>query len=165
METQQRRGGLVPLSPSHTPRSSDKQARDLRFSDSNSSNHKHDKDKGVNVQVLVRCRSLSQTHSELSLVQFIHWVRLRLGNNLTHYQFIIAFRFRFRVFLGHWAKMKRGCIRRSWFRVTRIERKFQLYRVSLTSRSIKTSHLIRFCEFCFSYIIILSYFLKFIMNL
>ena len=53
--SQQRRGGLVSLSPSQTPRSSDKVVRDLRSADSNSSS-KHDKDKGVNVQVLVRCR-------------------------------------------------------------------------------------------------------------
>ncbi|CAL0334066.1 unnamed protein product [Lupinus luteus] len=66
--TQQRRGGLVQLSPSHTPRSSDKQARDLRISDSNSnfSNHKNDKDKGVNVQVLVRCRPLSEDESRVN---------------------------------------------------------------------------------------------------
>lgn len=54
-QSQQRRGGLVSLSPSQTPRSSDKSARDLRSGDSNSST-RHDKDKGVNVQVLVRCR-------------------------------------------------------------------------------------------------------------
>ncbi|RVX23048.1 Kinesin-like protein KIN-5D [Vitis vinifera] len=61
METSQlqRRGGLVSLSPSQTPRSSDKSARDLRSGDSNLSN-KHDKDKGVNVQVLLRCRPLSE---------------------------------------------------------------------------------------------------------
>ncbi|KAF3453779.1 hypothetical protein FNV43_RR04220 [Rhamnella rubrinervis] len=58
-QTQQRRGGLVSLSPSQTPRSSDKSARDLRSGDSNSST-RHDKDKGVNVQVLVRCRPLSE---------------------------------------------------------------------------------------------------------
>lgn len=55
VQTQQRRGGLVSLSPSQTPRSSDKVVRDLRSGDSNSSS-KHEKDKGVNVQVLVRCR-------------------------------------------------------------------------------------------------------------
>ncbi|KAK9157985.1 hypothetical protein Scep_004559 [Stephania cephalantha] len=60
MESSQssRRGGLVPVSPSHTPRSSDKPARDLRPGDGNSSS-KHDKDKGVNVQVILRCRPLS----------------------------------------------------------------------------------------------------------
>ncbi|KAF8395042.1 hypothetical protein HHK36_018981 [Tetracentron sinense] len=56
---QQRRGGLVSLSPSQTPRSSDRAARDLRSGDGNLSN-KHDKDKGVNVQVLLRCRPLSE---------------------------------------------------------------------------------------------------------
>ncbi|KAI4356104.1 hypothetical protein L6164_000151 [Bauhinia variegata] len=66
--TQQRRGGggaLVALSPSQTPRSTDKSARDLRSADSNSSNHKHDKEKGVNVQVLVRCRPLSDDEMRL----------------------------------------------------------------------------------------------------
>ncbi|KAK0606176.1 hypothetical protein LWI29_034875 [Acer saccharum] len=58
LPSQQRRGGLVSLSPSQTPRSSDKSVRDLRSNDSNSS--KHDKDKGVNVQVIVRCRPLSE---------------------------------------------------------------------------------------------------------
>ncbi|KAJ0084104.1 hypothetical protein Patl1_30819 [Pistacia atlantica] len=57
-QIQQRRGGLVSLSPSQTPRSSDKSARDLRSNDSSSS--KHDKDKGVNVQVIVRCRPLNE---------------------------------------------------------------------------------------------------------
>ncbi|XP_072974724.1 kinesin-like protein KIN-5A [Typha angustifolia] len=62
MESSQRRGGsLVPMSPSHTPRSSDKVVRDARSSDSNgNSNSKHDKEKGVNVQVLLRCRPLSE---------------------------------------------------------------------------------------------------------
>ncbi|XP_057955730.1 kinesin-like protein KIN-5D isoform X2 [Malania oleifera] len=55
----QRRGGLVSISPSQTPRSSDKAVRDLRSGDSNSS-HKHDRDKGVNVQVLLRCRPLNE---------------------------------------------------------------------------------------------------------
>lgn len=58
-QSQQRRGGLVSLSPSQTPRSSDKSVRDLRSGDSNSIN-RHEKDKGVNVQVLVRCRPLSE---------------------------------------------------------------------------------------------------------
>lgn len=56
-QSQQRRGGLVSLSPSATPRSTDKSARDLRSGESNSSS-KHDKEKGVNVQVIVRCRSV-----------------------------------------------------------------------------------------------------------
>ncbi|GLT43281.1 hypothetical protein SLA2020_172430 [Shorea laevis] len=62
--SQQRRGGLVSLSPSQTPRSSDKSARDLRLGDSNS-NSKHDKDKGVNVQVIVRCRPLSEDEARI----------------------------------------------------------------------------------------------------
>lgn len=61
---QQRRTALVSLSPSQTPRSSDKSMRDLRSGDSNSSN-KHDKDKGVNVQVIVRCRPLSEDEMRL----------------------------------------------------------------------------------------------------
>ncbi|CAI0545220.1 unnamed protein product [Linum tenue] len=59
---QQRRGGggMVSLSPSQTPRSTDKAAvRDLRSADSGSST-RHDKEKGVNVQVIVRCRPLSE---------------------------------------------------------------------------------------------------------
>ncbi|KAJ8768800.1 hypothetical protein K2173_023704 [Erythroxylum novogranatense] len=56
--SQSRRGGLVSISPSQTPRSSDKSSRDLRSGDSNSST-KNDKDKGVNVQVIVRCRPLN----------------------------------------------------------------------------------------------------------
>ncbi|KAK7341752.1 hypothetical protein VNO80_24691 [Phaseolus coccineus] len=67
MDAQQRRGGLVPLSPSQTVRSGDKQVRDLRSADSNSSGHsKFDKDKGVNVQVLVRCRPLSEDEARLN---------------------------------------------------------------------------------------------------
>ncbi|GLT33853.1 hypothetical protein SLA2020_084100 [Shorea laevis] len=62
--SQQRRGGLVSLSPSQTPRSSDKSARDLRPGDSNSSS-KNDKDKGVNVQVIVRCRPLSEDEARI----------------------------------------------------------------------------------------------------
>jgi len=54
-------------SPSHTPRSTDKTARDLRSGDFNSNSiSKHDKEKGVNVQVIVRCRSVS--------LFFINWV-------------------------------------------------------------------------------------------
>ncbi|KAJ6358725.1 hypothetical protein OIU76_000450 [Salix suchowensis] len=52
-------GGMV--SPSHTPLSTDKSARDLRSGDFNSnSSSKHDKEKGVNVQVIVRCRPLNE---------------------------------------------------------------------------------------------------------
>ncbi|KAB1219908.1 hypothetical protein CJ030_MR3G009550 [Morella rubra] len=59
MDSTQRRGGMVSLSPSQTPRSSDKSVRELRSANSNSST-KNEKDKGVNVQVLVRCRPLSE---------------------------------------------------------------------------------------------------------
>ncbi|KAE8038952.1 hypothetical protein FH972_011412 [Carpinus fangiana] len=58
MDSAQRRGGLVSISPSQTPRSSDKAVREIRSGDSNSSS-KIEKEKGVNVQVLVRCRPLS----------------------------------------------------------------------------------------------------------
>ncbi|XWS74207.1 hypothetical protein CRYUN_Cryun02cG0196100 [Craigia yunnanensis] len=61
---QQRRGGLVSLSPSQTPRSSDKSVRDLRSGDSNSSS-RYDKDKGVNVQVILRCRPLSEDETRI----------------------------------------------------------------------------------------------------
>ncbi|KAG5223049.1 kinesin-related protein [Salix suchowensis] len=62
---QRRAGGMVSLSPSpspsQTPRSTDKAARDLRSGDSHSnSSTKNDKEKGVNVQVIVRCRPLSE---------------------------------------------------------------------------------------------------------
>ncbi|XP_039128668.1 kinesin-like protein KIN-5A [Dioscorea cayenensis subsp. rotundata] len=56
---EQRRGGQVSISPSATPKSSDKSVRDLR-SNENGSSSKHDKEKGVNVQVLLRCRPLSE---------------------------------------------------------------------------------------------------------
>ncbi|MQM17248.1 hypothetical protein Taro_050219 [Colocasia esculenta] len=60
MDNSPRKGGLVPISPSQTPRSSDKSGRDFRSSDGNGlSNNRHDKDKGVNIQVLLRCRPLS----------------------------------------------------------------------------------------------------------
>lgn len=54
-------GGMVPISPSQTPRSSDKAVRDLRSEGSISG--KHDKDKGVNVQVIVRCRLVNSLSS------------------------------------------------------------------------------------------------------
>lgn len=71
MEAAQRRGGgggggggMVPISPSQTPRSSDKMGRDLR-SGEGSFNGKQDKDKGVNVQVIVRCRPLSEDEARI----------------------------------------------------------------------------------------------------
>lgn len=54
-----RRGGgsFVSISPSQTPKSSEKAIRDLRSEGGNAS-FKHDNrdNKGVNVQVIVRCR-------------------------------------------------------------------------------------------------------------
>ncbi|XP_027088167.1 kinesin-like protein KIN-5D [Coffea arabica] len=71
MESQQhRRGGagggngFASVSPSQTPKSSDKAARDLRSGEGSMSG-KHDKDKGVNVQVIVRCRPLSDEETRL----------------------------------------------------------------------------------------------------
>ncbi|KAK4441131.1 Kinesin-like protein KIN-5D [Sesamum alatum] len=71
MEASQRRGGgggggggMVPISPSQTPRSSDKAGKDLRSGEGSISG-KHDKDKGVNVQVIVRCRPLSEDEVRL----------------------------------------------------------------------------------------------------
>uniref|UniRef100_A0A1D1XJA0 Kinesin-related protein n=2 Tax=Anthurium amnicola TaxID=1678845 RepID=A0A1D1XJA0_9ARAE len=67
MDTTQRKGSLVPISPSQTPRSSDKSGRDFRSNDGNGlSNNRHDKDKGVNVQVLLRCRPLSEDEVRLN---------------------------------------------------------------------------------------------------
>ncbi|KAH7667736.1 Plus-end-directed kinesin ATPase protein [Dioscorea alata] len=57
--TRHRRGGSVTMSPSVTPKSSEKWGRDLRSTE-NGSASKHDKDKGVNIQVLLRCRPLSE---------------------------------------------------------------------------------------------------------
>ncbi|XP_049367007.1 kinesin-like protein KIN-5D [Solanum verrucosum] len=59
-----RGGGLVSMSPSHTPRSSDKVVRDLRSGEGNV-NGRHDKEKGVNVQVILRCRPLSEDEIRL----------------------------------------------------------------------------------------------------
>ncbi|XP_020277289.1 kinesin-like protein KIN-5A [Asparagus officinalis] len=58
---QRRGGGMNSLSPFHTPKSSDRAARDSRSSDSSgSSGSRHDREKGVNIQVLLRCRPLSE---------------------------------------------------------------------------------------------------------
>uniref|UniRef100_A0A2P2MQ40 Kinesin-like protein n=1 Tax=Rhizophora mucronata TaxID=61149 RepID=A0A2P2MQ40_RHIMU len=64
--SQSRRGGLVSVSPSQTPRSSDKSSRDLRSGDSNSSS-KRDKEKGVNVQVILRCRPLNEDELKVNV--------------------------------------------------------------------------------------------------
>ncbi|VFQ91454.1 unnamed protein product [Cuscuta campestris] len=64
---QQRRGGgngFVSISPSQTPRSSEKTVRDLRSGDGNGTG-KHDKEKGVNVQVILRCRPLSDEETRI----------------------------------------------------------------------------------------------------
>ncbi|XP_038988983.1 LOW QUALITY PROTEIN: kinesin-like protein KIN-5A [Phoenix dactylifera] len=59
MDSSQRKVGMIPMSPSQTPRSSEKLGRDFRYIDGNgNSNSKYDKDKGVNVQVILRCRPL-----------------------------------------------------------------------------------------------------------
>lgn len=52
------------VSPTHTPRSTDKSTRDLR-SGGDSNSNKTDRDKGVNVQVLVRCRPLNDDERRL----------------------------------------------------------------------------------------------------
>ncbi|XP_068637848.1 kinesin-like protein KIN-5D isoform X1 [Aristolochia californica] len=65
-QQQQKKGSLVSLSPSQTPRSSEKSARDIRSGDGNSYSSKHDKDKGVNVQVLLRCRPLSEDETRVN---------------------------------------------------------------------------------------------------
>ncbi|MQL80584.1 hypothetical protein Taro_013038 [Colocasia esculenta] len=69
MDSAQRKGNLVSVSPFHTPRSSEKFGRDVRSNDGNgsSSNNKHDKDKGVNVQVLLRCRPLSEDEMRVKM--------------------------------------------------------------------------------------------------
>ncbi|CAA6654842.1 unnamed protein product [Spirodela intermedia] len=67
MDSAQRKGNLVSVSPSQTPRSSDKSSRDPRSNDGNGlSNNRHDKDKGVNVQVILRCRPLSEDEARLN---------------------------------------------------------------------------------------------------
>ncbi|XP_047321316.1 kinesin-like protein KIN-5D [Impatiens glandulifera] len=66
MSQQMKRVGaaMVSLSPSQTPRSSDKAVRDTRSGEGNYSG-KADKEKGVNVQVIVRCRPISEDESRL----------------------------------------------------------------------------------------------------
>ncbi|CAH9072504.1 unnamed protein product [Cuscuta epithymum] len=56
--------GFVSMSPSHTPRSSEKTARDLRLGEGNVIG-RHDKEKGVNVQVILRCRPLSEDEARI----------------------------------------------------------------------------------------------------
>ncbi|KAJ4772189.1 Kinesin-related protein [Rhynchospora pubera] len=70
METStQTRRSLIPMSPSHTPRSYDKIPRDNRSADGNANGNtagKQDKDKGVNIQVVLRCRPLSAEEQRLT---------------------------------------------------------------------------------------------------
>ncbi|KAM0948208.1 putative plus-end-directed kinesin ATPase [Dioscorea sansibarensis] len=71
-----RRGGSVTMSPSVTPKSSEKWGRDLRSTE-NGSASKHDKDKGVNIQVLLRCRPLSEDELRLNTPVVISCNELR----------------------------------------------------------------------------------------
>ncbi|CAI9266219.1 unnamed protein product [Lactuca saligna] len=63
--TMEKRGNMVPRSPSHTPRSSDKAVRDIR--PEVQMNGKHDREKGVNVQVIVRCSSAASPLRSISV--------------------------------------------------------------------------------------------------
>jgi hypothetical protein len=134
--SQQRRGGGIVSqspspSPSQTPRSTDKAARDLRSGDSYSnSSTKQDKEKGVNVQVIVRCRSVF-----LFSLFFFKKLENRKVGVLTCLLF----------FLGHWVRMSWGFTHRWWFLVMRVEGKCQRFRILLTSRLIETFYLTRFC--------------------
>ncbi|PKA49035.1 125 kDa kinesin-related protein [Apostasia shenzhenica] len=66
MDSSQKKGGGMPSSPSHTPRSSEKFGRENRSADgSGHLSGKNDKDKGVNVQVILRCRPLSEDEARL----------------------------------------------------------------------------------------------------
>ncbi|KAJ0978474.1 hypothetical protein J5N97_013948 [Dioscorea zingiberensis] len=64
------------MSPSLTPKSSEKWGRDLR-SNENGSSSKHDKEKGVNVQVLLRCRPLSEDELRVNTPAVISCNELR----------------------------------------------------------------------------------------
>ncbi|KAK8939766.1 125 kDa kinesin-related protein [Platanthera guangdongensis] len=85
MDSSQKKGSQIPISPSQTPRSGDRLSKGSNDS-SNNSNSKQDKEKGVNVQVIVRCRPLNdgemrvntptviscnEQHREISAVQSI----------------------------------------------------------------------------------------------
>ncbi|WOL08474.1 kinesin-like protein KIN-5A [Canna indica] len=60
MDNSQKKG-IIPVSPSQTPRPTEKMGRDLRsFEGNGNSSGKLDKEKGVNVQVILRCRPLSE---------------------------------------------------------------------------------------------------------
>ncbi|PKA63284.1 125 kDa kinesin-related protein [Apostasia shenzhenica] len=59
MENHQKKGPLIPISPSQTPRSGEKSSKGSNESNGNPSS-KNDKEKGVNIQVILRCRPLSE---------------------------------------------------------------------------------------------------------
>ncbi|KAJ8471575.1 hypothetical protein OPV22_025918 [Ensete ventricosum] len=66
MDSSQRKG-MIPVSPSQTPRSTEKTGRDLRSLEGNGNpSSKFDRDKGVNVQVLLRCRPLSEEEMRMN---------------------------------------------------------------------------------------------------
>ncbi|KAK8961778.1 putative 125 kDa kinesin-related protein [Platanthera guangdongensis] len=73
MSSLKKGGGIgMPVSPSHTPRSSEKFGRDLRSGDGTGhSSSKQEKDKGVNVQVILRCRPLSEEEMRLRTPEVI----------------------------------------------------------------------------------------------
>ncbi|KAL0436844.1 UNVERIFIED_CONTAM: Kinesin-like protein KIN-5D [Sesamum radiatum] len=95
MEASQRRGGgggggaMVPISPSQTPRSSDKVGKDLRSGEGSISG-KHDKDKGVNVQVIVRCRPLSE--DEVRLHTPVVFLAMRIGKKSVLFRILLISR-------------------------------------------------------------------------
>ncbi|XP_064973361.1 kinesin-like protein KIN-5A isoform X2 [Musa acuminata AAA Group] len=66
MDSSQRKG-MIPVSPSQTPRSTEKTGRDLRSLEGNGNpSSKFDREKGVNVQVLLRCRPLSEEEMRMN---------------------------------------------------------------------------------------------------
>ncbi|XP_074592694.1 kinesin-like protein KIN-5A isoform X1 [Curcuma longa] len=66
MDSSQKKG-MIPVSPSHTPRSTEKIGRDLRSAEGNgNASGKFDKEKGVNVQVILRCRPLSEEEMRMN---------------------------------------------------------------------------------------------------
>ncbi|KAK8914324.1 125 kDa kinesin-related protein [Platanthera zijinensis] len=86
MDSSQKKGSQIPISPSPTPRSGDRLSKGSNDSSNNSNSKQQDKEKGVNVQVIVRCRPLNdgemrvntptviscnEQHREISAVQSI----------------------------------------------------------------------------------------------
>ncbi|KAF3329937.1 kinesin-related protein-like protein [Carex littledalei] len=82
METSTRRS-LIPMSPSHTPRSYDKIPRDNRSADGNG-NGKHDKEKGVNIQVVLRCRPITEEEKRLITPSVVSCNESRREVSVTH---------------------------------------------------------------------------------